>query len=278
VHTHSFQIQEFRTPEFEVTTRLPEGPFVGNATIDAQVQASYYAGGTLAGADTTWMVSARPGHYRPPNRDEWTFGVDSPWWMPWPVFDGGELVQERFEGVTDGGGVHALDIELDMSAQLRPLAITASATVMDVNRQAWNATSDFIAHPAATYVGLKTERQFVEQGEPFTVDMITVDIDGEIMPDRPVTVEAARIQWQWRGAERHEERSDTQRCELRSDAQGLAVCEFFTRLGGAVSHHGRDPRRAGAAQCHATDALGGRCPSAGLRSCRDGGSAADSGS
>ncbi len=234
VHTHAFQIQEFRTPEFEVTTRREEGPFVGDTTVSAEVEAAYYAGGALAGAETTWTVSARPGYYRPPNRDEWTFGVDSPWWMPWPVIDVGAPVLERFEGLTDGGGVHALDIDLDMSGQLRPLAMNASATVMDVNRQAWSATSDFIAHPAATYVGLQTERQFVEQGEPLMVDMITVDLDGEIMPNRPVTMEAARIQWQWRGGERHEELTDVQRCEVRSDGQGLASCEFVPRLGGQI--------------------------------------------
>jgi alpha-2-macroglobulin len=231
-HSHTFQIQEFRTPEFEVTTQIPEGPFIGSTTVAAEVQAAYYAGGALAGADTHWLVMASPGHYRPPNRDDWTFGVDIPWWMPWPVLNDRQAVQERFEGSTDGGGSHALDIELGMSEQQRPLAMTASATVMDVNRQAWSASSSFIAHPAATYVGLKTERQFVEQGEPFTVEMITVDLDGEVAADRPVTVEAARIQWQWRRDERHEQRADVQRCEVRTDADGLAECEFVTRLGG----------------------------------------------
>ncbi len=248
-HSHSFQIQEFRTPEFEVKTRLPEGPFIGSTVVSAEVEASYYAGGALAGADTTWTVTARPGHYRPPNRDDWTFGVDSPWWMPWPVLDSDEPVRELFEGQTDGGGIHALDIELDMSAQQRPLSMTASATVMDVNRQAWNASSDFIAHPAATYVGMKTERQFVEQGEPFTVSMITVGLDGEIVADRPVTVEAARIEWQWRDGKRRDERADVQHCEVRTDDDGLAECEFVTRLGGqyritAMTHDAEGRRNA----------------------------------
>ncbi len=231
-HSHSFQIQEFRTPEFEVTTRLPEGPFIGSVTVEAEVGANYYAGGALAGAETSWTVSASPGHYRPPGRDEWVFGVDSPWWMPWPVMNDRQAARERFDGSTDGAGVHALDIELDMSEQQRPLAMTASATVMDVNRQAWTDSSSFIAHPSATYVGLKTERQFVELGEPFTVEMITVDLDGEVLADRPVTVEAARIQWQWQRGERLQQPADAQRCEVRTDAEGLAECEFVTRLGG----------------------------------------------
>jgi alpha-2-macroglobulin len=231
-HTHTFQIQEFRTPEFEVSTRIPEGPFVGSTTVQAEVEANYYAGGALAGADTTWTVIAAPGHFRPPNRDEWRFGVDTPWWMPWPTGRDRDGASERFEGQTDGGGIHRLGIDLDMDSRARPLVVTARAAVMDVNRQTWSASSDFIAHAADTYVGLKTGQQFVEQGEPLTVSMITVDLDGEVVIARPVTVEMARIQWQWRAGERVEERADAQHCEVQTDDDGLAECEFTTNLGG----------------------------------------------
>ena len=231
-HYHSFQIQEFRTPEFEVTTRIPEGPFVGSTTVEAEVEAAYYAGGALAGAETTWTVQASPGHYRPPNRDEWRFGIDTPWWMPQPVMHRGGQVSERFRGQTDGGGIHRLAIDLDMTSRAGPLAMTAQASVMDINRQAWSATSNFIVHAADTYVGLRTDRQFVEQGEPLHVSMITVDLDGEIVADRPVTVEFTRVHWRWRAGERQEELADTQRCEVRSNEEGLADCEFRTGLGG----------------------------------------------
>ncbi len=78
---HSFQIQEFRRPEFEVKTRPEsEGPFFigGDATVS--VHAGYFAGGPLPNAETDWNVSASPGSYSPPNWPDFTFGMWTPWW------------------------------------------------------------------------------------------------------------------------------------------------------------------------------------------------------
>ena len=81
-HHHTFEVQEFRRPEYEVTASASEGPHLvgGHATVTAT--AAYYAGGGLPGAPVSWRVTANPGHYRPPNRDEWTFGEWIPWWEP----------------------------------------------------------------------------------------------------------------------------------------------------------------------------------------------------
>ena len=35
---------------------------------------------------------------------------------------------------------------------------------MDVNRQAWTATTSLLVHAADRYVGLRSERPFVQQG------------------------------------------------------------------------------------------------------------------
>jgi uncharacterized protein YfaS (alpha-2-macroglobulin family) len=42
---HSFSIEEFRTPEFEVGTRVSAGPHVGAEPVSVEVEAAYYAGG-----------------------------------------------------------------------------------------------------------------------------------------------------------------------------------------------------------------------------------------
>ncbi|TVP76712.1 MAG: hypothetical protein EA352_05125 [Gemmatimonadales bacterium] len=230
-HTHRFQLQEFRTPEFEVQARIHEGPFIGSTRVPAEVEAGYYAGGGLPHAEVNWTVTAEPTHYRPPNRQDWTFGFHSPWWMPRSGGRGGRF-SEGFQGSTDSQGLHQLDIELDMEDHARPLALSARARVMDVNRQAWASEASFIAHPAATYVGMKSPRQFVEQGESLEVELVTVDLEGEVSARRPVSVSAARIRWTWGSGGRVEERADEQRCDVTTDDAGLARCEFPAGLGG----------------------------------------------
>ncbi|MEO7539236.1 MAG: Ig-like domain-containing protein, partial [Pyrinomonadaceae bacterium] len=88
-YNHQFQIQEFRRPEFEVTTKVEtEAPhFVGGSAM-VSVDAKYYAGGALANAETNWTVSATATNYTPPNRDEYTFGTWTPWWR---IYDHREM-------------------------------------------------------------------------------------------------------------------------------------------------------------------------------------------
>ena len=47
------------------------------------MKASYYAGGPLPNAETTWRVTSQPGHYSPPGWDDFTFGRWIPWWREW---------------------------------------------------------------------------------------------------------------------------------------------------------------------------------------------------
>ncbi len=67
-------------------------------------------------------------------------------------------------GLTDASGNHYLRLDFEAAETLRPHSVLAEATVMDVNRQAWAATTSLLVHPADLYVGLRSERTFVERG------------------------------------------------------------------------------------------------------------------
>jgi alpha-2-macroglobulin len=232
-HVHDFRIEEFRRPEFEVRTETAVGPFIGEAPITVGVQAGYYAGGALTAAPLRWQVRAEHGDYRPPGHDEWAFGFQPSWWMPWLPDDGQGSASEIHQGQTDGLGRHALAISLDFSQQARPLAINASATVTDVNRQAWSAATDLLVHPGEAYVGMKTEAYFVELASPMDIDLLTVNLDGTRLRDRPVVVEAKRLDHGWRPLSGQISDDEIHRCETRSDDEGLARCSFEFSVGGA---------------------------------------------
>ena len=163
-HVHGFLVQEFRRPEFEVKATPSEGPYVTGGAATVSVSAAYYAGGALPGAEVTWQVAAQAAFYRPPNRDEFVFGTFVPWWLPEPERRGPER-RETFAARTDGAGVHRLRVDFEKQDPPRPRLVTAEATVMDVNRQAWTAAAPLLVHPALRYVGLRPERAFVQKGE-----------------------------------------------------------------------------------------------------------------
>jgi uncharacterized protein YfaS (alpha-2-macroglobulin family) len=233
---HEFQIQEFRRPEFEVSARNESsGPYFAGDEAVVAVDANYYAGGALPNAETTWNVTTNATSYSPPNWSDFTFGSWTPWWYYSYDNSGGDYnngsTYETFSGTTDAAGTHYLNLTFSPDLNARPLSVTAEATVMDVNRQAWTSSTNLLVHPASLYIGMKTERYFVKQGQPLKVDFIVTDIDGKPIGDRVVEIEAARLEWRSGSTGWHQEEVDVQLCKTGStDEPG--TCTFETPIGG----------------------------------------------
>ncbi len=130
-------MQEFRRPEFEVKATAGEGPFFAGGSAPLEVKASYYAGGPLPDAETTWRVTSQPGRYSPPGWDDFTFGRWIPWWREWGDNEDGWKEPEVYTGRTDAAGIHRVQLDFGAINPPEATAVTAEATVMDVNRQAW---------------------------------------------------------------------------------------------------------------------------------------------
>ena len=259
--THSFQIQEFRRPEFEVTARTESpGPYFAAEPATVAVDAQYFAGGPLPDADVEWLVSTQESSYEPPNWDDYVFGIWQPWWWygddtsgrgggaPEVASDSdicfdcgpfGEVTYEQFSGTTDATGTHYLEIAFDGGSDGEPVelptTVTAEATVFDVDRQAWASRTDLLVHAAELYVGLRTDRPFVERGTPIRVDAVVTDVDGEIVGGRTIEVVAGRVEWIQSGGEWTEQLVDEQTCTITSttDAADESMrCELAADVGG----------------------------------------------
>ena len=85
---HSFALQEFRRPEFEVKAKAEtEAPYFVKSNAMVAVEAKYFAGGGLANADANWTVTSTPTNYTPPNRGDFNFGK----WVPLRSYGGSKL-------------------------------------------------------------------------------------------------------------------------------------------------------------------------------------------
>lgn len=238
---HSFQIQEFRRPEFEVTARNETtGPYFVSDSAIVAVQAEYYAGGPLPNADVNWFVTSSPTNYQPPNWPDFTFGTWIPWWMyggyfyedGWGYggFDEGTNYAS-FSGRTDPTGTHYLTMEFENQGEPRPYNVRAESTVMDVNRQAWAGSTSLLVHPADQYVGMRTERYFVDRNTPIEVALIVTDLDGNPIASRPISVQAARMEWKYEKGSWQEVEVEVQECLISSQEEPV-TCIFETPIGG----------------------------------------------
>lgn len=237
-YSHSFQIQEFRRPEFEVTARNEtSGPYFAGEQATLAVAAKYYAGDALPNAEVTWQVSSTPGSYSPPNWPDFTFGSWTPWWKSAYrsyEYDYQPKVEtvETFTGLTDASGTHYLQLNFGPAAEPRPVSIQAQATVMDVNRQAWSSATTLLVHPANLYVGLRSPTYYVPAGQPLKIDLIVTDLDGNPVVDQLIDVRAARLEWKYKEGFWQEVEVDVQTCQVGSQTEPI-TCTFQTPVGGS---------------------------------------------
>ena len=246
-HWHSFQIQEFRRPEFEVSSKVSEGPHFVGGFADITAKATYFAGGGLANADINWRVTASPSGFVPPKQGKYTFGgaAYTPflgWGGPYGGRSGGGrygpppsvVSSKSLAGKTDGAGAHQVRVHFDALSTPRTQSVNARATLQDVNRQTWTTSSLVTVHPASLYVGLRTPRYFYEQGKPIVVSAIVSDLDGKLQDGRPVALRAVRFEGKVEKGQYKEVEVDAQACSVKSTAKEKepATCTFETRKGG----------------------------------------------
>ncbi|HKY44203.1 MAG TPA: alpha-2-macroglobulin family protein [Pyrinomonadaceae bacterium] len=227
---HTFSVQEFRRPEYEVNTRNEtEGPiFVGGAA-DISVAAKYFAGGGLQDAEVEWTVSSAQASFTPPNRDDYTFGRWVPWWTSDTYY--GKNNRKEIIGRTDATGQHRIRIDFDSVRPAMASTVYAQVRVEDVNRQSWSSTTTLIVHPAKLYVGLKSERTFIQKGEPLVVQAIVTDLDGKAIADRKIDIRTVSRRWRQINGTWLQVDEEPQACSVKSSTSDVP-CTFAAKDGG----------------------------------------------
>ncbi|HEX6910440.1 MAG TPA: alpha-2-macroglobulin family protein, partial [Longimicrobium sp.] len=186
------------------------------------------AGGALPGAPVAWQVRSDAASFTPPGWGEWRFGTTDDGWAY--EYGGRQRVlrSETFSGVTDAQGRHAVRVHFDGAEPPRAYTMVAQATVLDVNRQPWSTTQRLLVHPADVYVGMRTERGWLQAGEPIQVSLVAVDLDGKPVPGRPLDVVATRLEWRPGGPRGWSEvATDSVRCAVTSEVNPVG-CTFAT--------------------------------------------------
>jgi uncharacterized protein YfaS (alpha-2-macroglobulin family) len=228
-HSHRFQVQEFRRPEFEVSASASGTTHVVGKSSVVTANANYYAGGGLPEAEVNWQATARSAQFTPPNRDGFTFGKWRAWWDMGYTYE--EPQKQTFKSQTDVSGKHHLKIDFDSADPPYPYTLNVEANVTDVNRQRWTAKTTMLVHPADLYVGLKSENTFVQQGEPLPVQTIVTDLDGNLVANRQIKMRLVLIEhfyekdkWQTK-----ETLVQERMCTSASEA---TTCAFDVKAGG----------------------------------------------
>jgi uncharacterized protein YfaS (alpha-2-macroglobulin family) len=216
----SFQVEEYRPPEFAVKVEVPSEPYFFKDKLKAEVGADYLFGAPMSGAQCSWTLNRSEGSFLPPGNDGFSFGDPVPWRFGWRLErgmrrhregrrTGYSLVQNTGEGTTVEQGQGVLDargrlkVEAPLlpdpeAKRIGPASFTLEAQVFDQNRQSIANRKTFVVHPASRYVGLKAEKTVLKENEPFKVSAVLVDLQGKRIAGEALTVEAVQVETKWK--------------------------------------------------------------------------------
>ena len=232
---HIFRIEEFRRPEFEVRveTETPAPHYVGNSVV-LSAEAKYLTGGAFVDSLVNWSFTVAPTFYSPPGNEGFIFGKFVPWWRKSGDYERHNYYgypTQSFAGTTDKSGKHRVNLDFISANPARPYNLRVGAETSDVNRQSIGDTKNFLVHPSEVYVGLRTAKTFVRQGETLTIEAVATDIDGKRV--RGATVEIVAVLKDWQRAANYWQDAviDTQTCRLTS-SENVSSCNFNVKQGG----------------------------------------------
>ncbi|NJP07600.1 MAG: alpha-2-macroglobulin [Chloroflexaceae bacterium] len=202
--TASFEVAAYRTPEFEVTVTPQVTETVRGLPTRVRVDAQYFFGAPVAGVPVDWQVQSQPHHVALDWASQYRFSAeDDPWrcydcwWLP----DASAETILSGRGTTDSEGRLWIDLPATLShANGDPitdsvdLTIVASATGRD--NQVIRGDGSMVMHAADVYVGLALQQYVAIEGEQQSVDVLTVNRQGQRHANQPVAITVLRYSWE----------------------------------------------------------------------------------
>lgn len=231
----TFQVEEYKKPEFEVTVSPPAKPVKLGEAISATIKAEYYFGGPAAGADVTYKVF-RDFYFHSvyfPRRFDWLYNWQSPVYYGTPdqqfhrnaaselVLEGTGKLSEAGELVIEWNTQKALADWAEYDHQFR-----VEAQVTDSSRRTISGQGSVRALRRAFFAFVDNKLGFYRAGDFADVEVRTVTAD-----DKPVQakgqLEIHKVTFTERMDEKGMPRVDEQKTlvstsDLSTDERGLA--------------------------------------------------------
>ncbi|HEX8319173.1 MG2 domain-containing protein [Longimicrobium sp.] len=237
----SYQVAEYRPPEFlvEVAT-TPEPRFAGQR-LRATVGGRYLFGAPMGRAPVRWsarQVPASPWELEIPGTEGWYLGDTGEWWdEEWED----AVVLASGVDTLDARGYRELDVALPALPKGRPVRVSVVAEVADANRQVVAGVASVLVHPAEFYVGARPEGTgyFWSAGTPVRVGVTAIRPDGRTVAG--VAVTGAVVRREWHRVRRNRGGMYDEVGEWVSDTVATCVvrtpgtCAFTPRAGGTYT-------------------------------------------
>ncbi len=197
----SFQLAEYKAPEFQVTVTPDRDAYLDGDTIGVSASGTYYFGGPVTDADVRWSVLSSDytfRYYCPQGRSCPRYSWAD---YEWGGYDDestyGSYGRPVAEGTaqTDDEGRVTFKVSADIASEDQSQVFTIEASLTDVNGQEVSNRTAAIVHKGEFYVGVAPRGYLAQVGEEVLADLLTVDWNGETVADVALTVTFMEHRW-----------------------------------------------------------------------------------
>jgi uncharacterized protein YfaS (alpha-2-macroglobulin family) len=171
----TFQVAEYRKPEFQVSVIPVKKRYLDGETVEFTVQASYYFGAPVPNATVKFLARMQPNPYFGGS----SRGFDDGNLYPSDTYASNEVVGDDTVQ-TDKNGRATISLNTRKTAP--DSVYTVAATVIDASRRQVEAEGDVPVYAASKRVGLRTDVIVATLGSLIPVEIRVVDLD-----DAPAT-------------------------------------------------------------------------------------------
>ena len=240
----SFQVAEYRKPEFLVNVSTDKPEYANGDTITLNAEANYFFGGAVINADVRYSILS----------EDYFFRYDGPGgWYDFTDYDYsrrrsddyisgfGEVIAEG-SASADRQGKFSVEVSADIAERLASQNFTLEVTVTDSdsNQQVSNRVEAPV-HKGNFYIGLRPQKYVGQAGKEMPVDVISVDWNSQPVAEQELTLIFYKHNWystRVKGEDGHYywdsvvEDIPVYTTTLNTDAIGQAVATFTPDEGG----------------------------------------------
>ena len=191
ITSSTFQVAEFRVPEFEVATTTGSADYISGETVDVTATATFFFGGPVRNADVTWAALSFPTGFSAEGYEEYSFN-DFDFFRE---ADFQQPLRAEGEATTNAQGVATFEVAAVLEADEGTHQFEISTTVLDENAQAVADSTFVTVHPASYYAGIRADERIPTVAEESELSIVTVDTDGQPVGGRAVTIRVYEREW-----------------------------------------------------------------------------------
>jgi uncharacterized protein YfaS (alpha-2-macroglobulin family) len=192
----NFTVAEYRKPEFRLTVTADPPEVLGGDTFNASVQADYYSGGGLVGANVNWYLTSETYSFEAPAEYSRFSFSDTEWDLCWyGCYGSYSEVVASGQGVTNDSGLFTLALPASLTENGTSRRLTFEATVSDLSENYVSERITIVAHQSQVYAGIRSASYIGRAGKDQAFEIAVLDWDGKPVAGQNVDVEIVERRW-----------------------------------------------------------------------------------